>query len=111
AAVILLMVASIERRSAKSALVQINKVAESIKQMQGEALKNKDQVTLSQIESSELVIDALLLTRNSLELEGANSDEVEVKRIIGVFISDIDKRITKIKDNIVLLKYKLKKAD
>ena len=111
AAVILLIVASIERRSAKSALVQISKVAESIKQMQGEALKNREQVTHSQIESSELVIDSLLLTRNGLELERANSDEVEVKRIIDVFISDIDERITKIKGNIVLLKNKLKEAN
>jgi hypothetical protein len=111
AAVILLIIASIERRSAKSALVQTNKVAESIKQMQGEALKNREQITHSQIESSELVIDSLLLTRNGLELERANSDEVEVKRIIDVFISDIDERITKIKGNIVLLRNKLKEAN
>ncbi|KHE94060.1 MAG: hypothetical protein SCABRO_00198 [Candidatus Scalindua brodae] len=111
AAVVLLIVAFIERRSAKSALVQVIKVAESIKQMQGEALKNREQVTHSQIESSELVIDSLLLTRNGLELERANSDEVEVKRIIDVFISDIDERITKIKGNIVLLRNKLKEAN
>ncbi|MGR3293468.1 MAG: hypothetical protein ACUZ9M_05545, partial [Candidatus Scalindua sp.] len=55
AAVILLIVASIERRSAKSALVQISKVAESIKQMQWEILKEREQVTRSQIESKELV--------------------------------------------------------
>jgi hypothetical protein len=111
AAVILLIVASIERRSAKKALVQISKVAESVKQMQEETLKGREQVTHSQIESGELVIDALSLTRNGLELERANSDEVEVKRIIGVFINDIDVRITKIKGNIVLLKNKLKEAD
>ena len=111
AAVILLLVASVERRSAKEALVQVSKVAESIKRVQGETLKSREQVTHSQIESSELVIDALLLTRNGLELERANSDEVEVKRIIGVFISDIDERITKIKDNIVLLRNKLEEAD
>ena len=111
AAVILLLVASVERRSAKKALVQVNKVAESIKQMRGETLEEREQVTLSQIEGRELVIDALLLTRNGLELERANSDEVEVKRIIGVFISDIDERVTKIKSNIALLRNKLKEAD
>ena len=111
AAVILLIVASIERRSAKSDLVQISKVAESIKQMQGEALKERKQIAHSQIESKELVVDALSLTRNGLELERANSDEIEVKRIIGVFINDIDERITKIKGNIELLRNKLKEAN
>jgi len=111
AAVILLIVASIERRSAKSDLVQISKVAESIKQMQGEALKERMQIAHSQIESKELVVDALSLTRNGLELERANSDEIEVKRIIGVFINDIDERITKIKGNIELLRNKLKEAN
>jgi hypothetical protein len=111
AAVILLLVASVERRSAKEDLVQVSKLAESIKQMRGETLKDREQVIHSQIEGRELVIDALSLTRNSLELERANSDEVEVKRIIGVFISDIDERITKIKDNIMLLKNKLKESD
>ena len=111
AAVILLIVASIERRSAKSDLVQISKVAESIKQMQGEALKERMQIAHSQIESKELVVDALSLTRNGLELERANSDEIEVKRIIGVFINDIDERITKIKGNIMLLRNKLKETD
>ena len=111
AAVILLLVASVERRSAKEALVQVSKVAESIKQMRGETLKDREQVIHSQIEGRELVIDALSLTRNGLELERANSDEVEVKRIIGVFISDIDERITKIKGNIDLLRNKLKETD
>ena len=111
AAVILLIVASIERRSAKSDLVQISKVAESIKQMQGEALKERMQIAHSQIESKELVVDALSLTRNGLELERANSNEIEVKRIIGVFINDIDERITKIKGNIELLRNKLKEAN
>ena len=111
AAVILLIVASVERRSAKSDLVQISKVAESIKQMQGEALKERMQIAHSQIESKELVVDALSLTRNGLELERANSDEIEVKRIIGVFINDIDERITKIKGNIELLRNKLKEAN
>lgn len=111
AAVILLIVASIERRSAKKALVQFSKVAESIKQMQEETLKDREQVTHSQIESRELVIDTLSLTRNGLELERANTDEVEVKRIIGVFINDIDERITKIKGDIALLRNKLKETD
>ena len=111
AAVILLIVASIERRSAKKALVQFSKVAESIKQMQEETLKDREQVTHSQIESRELVIDTLSLTRNGLELELANTDEVEVKRIIGVFINDIDERITKIKGDIALLRNKLKETD
>ena len=111
AAVILLLVASVERRSAKEDLVQVSKLAESIKQMRGETLKDREQVIHSQIEGRELVIDALSLTRNGLELERANSDEVEVKRIIGVFISDIDERITKIKGNIMLLRNKLKETD
>ena len=111
AAVILLIVASIERRSAKKSLVQFSKVAESIKQMQEETLKDREQVTQSQIESRELIIDTLSLTRNGLELERANTDEVEVKRIIGVFINDIDERITKIKADIALLKNKLKETD
>ena len=111
AAVILLLVASVERRSAKEALVEVSKVAESIKQMRGETLKDREQVIHSQIEGRELVINALSLTRNGLELERANSDEVEAKRIIGIFISDIDERIAKIKGNIVLLKSKLKEAD
>ena len=110
-AVILLIVASIERRSAKKALVQFSEVAESIKQMQEETLKDRKQVTHSQIESRELVIDTLSLTRNGLELELANTDEVEVKRIIGVFINDIDERITKIKGDIALLRNKLKETD
>ena len=111
AAVILLLVASVERRSAKGELVQINKLAKSIKQVQKETLNARAEVASSQIESSKLVIDALLLTRNGLELERANSDEVEVKRIIGVFISDIDERITKIKDKIVLLRNELQEFD
>ncbi len=110
AAVILLIVASIERRSAKKSLVQFSKVAESIKQMQEQTLKDREQVTQSQIESRELIIDTLSLTRNGLELERANTDEVEVKRIIGVFINDIDERITKIKADIALLKNKLKET-
>jgi hypothetical protein len=79
--------------------------------MQGEALKERKQIAHSQIESKELVVDALSLTRNGLELERANSDEIEVKRIIGVFINDIDERITKIKGNIELLRNKLKEAN
>jgi hypothetical protein len=74
-------------------------------------LRDREQVAYSQIESREVVIDALSLTRNGLELERANSDEIEVKRIIGVFINDIDERITKIKGNITLLRNKLKKTD
>jgi len=79
--------------------------------MQGEALKERMQIAHSQIESKELVVDALSLTRNGLELERANSNEIEVKRIIGVFINDIDERITKIKGNIELLRNKLKEAN
>jgi hypothetical protein len=111
AAVILLLVASVERKSAKKTLVQVNKVAASIKQMREETLEEREQVTLSQIEGRELIIDALLLTRNGLELERANTEEVEVKRIIGIFINDIDERVTKIKGNIALLRNKLKEAD
>ena len=107
AAVILLLVASVERRYAKDAFVQINKLAESVKLVQEETLNARAEVASFQIESSELVIDALLLTRNGLELERANSDEEEVKRIIGVFIGDIDERITKIKNKIVLLRNEL----
>ncbi|GAX60339.1 parvulin-like peptidyl-prolyl isomerase [Candidatus Scalindua japonica] len=111
AAVIIFIFASVERRSAKNALVQTNKVAESIKQMQEETLKGREQVVYSQIESRELVIDSLLITRNGLELERANSDELEVKRIIDVFINDIDERTAKIKDDITRLRDKIKKAD
>jgi hypothetical protein len=108
AAVVLLLVGAIERRSAKKALVEANNVADVIKQMREEAVKERVQIIRSQIEGRELVIDALLLTRNGLELELANTDEEEVKKIIGVFINDIDEREKKIKSEITTLRNKLK---
>ena len=109
AAVVLLLVGSIERRSAKKALVEANKVADVIRQMREESVKEKEQIIHSQIEGRELVIDALLLTRNGLELELANTDEEEVKKIIGVLLNDIDEREEKIKSEITSLRNKLKK--
>ncbi len=108
AAVVLLLVGAIERRSAKKALVEANTVADVIRQMQEESVKEKEQIIHFQIEGRELVIDALLLTRNGLELELANTDEKEVKKIIGVFINDIDGREKKMKSEITVLRNKLK---
>ncbi len=111
AALILLSVASIERRSARKSLAQIRKASDSIKQMHEETLIAREQITRSQIEGREMVIDALSLTRSGLELERVNAGEIEVKRIITVFINDIDERISKIKGDIVLLRNKLKQTN
>lgn len=111
AAVVLLLIASIERRSAKKTIIEANKVADVIKQMLEDSLKEREQIIHSQIEGRELVIDALLLTRNGLELELTNTDEKEVKKIIGVFINDIDGRTKKIKSEIKSLRNNLKRTD
>ncbi len=103
-----MLVGSIERRSAKKALVEASKVADAIRQMRDESVREKEQIIHSQIEGRELVIDALLLTRNGLELELTNTDEEEVKKIIGVLLNDIDEREEKLKSEMMALRNNLK---
>ncbi len=110
-AIILLLLTTFERKSAKEALFKANKAAEAIEHLQKDSLKAREQIIQTQIQGRDLIIDALSLTRNSLELERADTDDTEVKRIIGVFINDIDKRIAKINDENALLRNKLKEAD
>lgn len=110
-AIILLLLATIERKSAKEALIKANKAVEAIEHLQKESLKAGGQIIQTQIQGRDLIIDALSLTRNSLELERANTDDTEVKRIIGVLINDIEERIAKINDENDLLRNKLKEAD
>jgi len=111
AAIILLLLAAIERKSAKKALANANKAVEAIERLHNESKKAGSQIIQTQIQGRDLIIDALSLTRNSLELERANTDDTEVKRIIGVFINDIDVRIAKINEEDALLREKLKEAD
>ncbi len=109
--IILLILTTIKRKSTKEALIKANKAVEAIEYLQNDSLKARDQIVQTQIQGRDLIIDALSLTRNSLELERANTDDTEVKRIIGVFINDIDERIAKINDKSGLLRNKLKEAD
>jgi len=66
-------------------------------------VRDEIDITRYKIQGRDLIIDALSLTRNSLELERANTDDTEVKKIIGIFINDIDERIAKINDENDLL--------